>query len=240
MEKSLPYIDIESFWSWLNNNVNYDFKTNSQESPFTYSIDNQKRVIITTSNSKERSPLSKEKVEAFTDKYNLLRSIKPTDYKGFSRSYMTALIFSYMSSDEFTTHKTTDEGHEISCVEDVLRTIKARQGQTAFRRDLLIEFNQRCAVTGCSIKSILEAAHIVPHREESNYHTGNGLLLRSDIHSLYDLNLIKINEAGSIILNDEVKSDKAYFEIIENKSIDSNLLTPTRKMQLKIRNSLKK
>jgi hypothetical protein len=39
-----------------------------------------------------------------------------------------------------------------------------------------------------------EAAHITPHSVEPNYRTSNGLLLRADIHTLYDLTLLSIDE----------------------------------------------
>ncbi|WHT40172.1 HNH endonuclease signature motif containing protein [Myroides sp. mNGS23_01] len=48
-------------------------------------------------------------------------------------------------------------------------------------------------ITGCKIIDILEAAHINPYRGEKDHHITNGLLLRADIHTLFDLDLIRIN-----------------------------------------------
>jgi hypothetical protein len=42
------------------------------------------------------------------------------------------------------------------------------------------------------VAAVLEAAHIDPYRGEGNNHPGNGLLLRADIHTLFDLNLLGI------------------------------------------------
>lgn len=74
----------------------------------------------------------------------------------------------------------------------VERQIKQRRGQKTFR-DQLLKSNPICAITGCRLVDILEAAHIDAYRNYSHNHISNGLLLRSDIHTLYDLNLCAIN-----------------------------------------------
>ncbi|MEH1902346.1 MAG: HNH endonuclease [Nostoc sp.] len=58
---------------------------------------------------------------------------------------------------------------------------------------MLEAYNYRCAITGCDAQEALEAAHIIPYSETENNHPSNGLLLRADIHTLFDLNLITIN-----------------------------------------------
>ncbi len=42
----------------------------------------------------------------------------------------------------------------------------------------------------------VEAAHIRPYRGEEDNHIENGLLLRADIHTLFDLDLLGINPDG--------------------------------------------
>lgn len=74
----------------------------------------------------------------------------------------------------------------------IIRQIKQRRGQKKFRDELII-LNPSCAVTECSLLDILEAAHIEAYRNDSHNHASNGLLLRSDIHTLFDLNLCAIN-----------------------------------------------
>jgi putative restriction endonuclease len=68
-----------------------------------------------------------------------------------------------------------------------------RRGQVKFRRTLLEAYKNRCAITGCDAAEALEAAHITPYRGDHTDHVQNGLLLRADIHSLFDLGLISIN-----------------------------------------------
>lgn len=74
-----------------------------------------------------------------------------------------------------------------------IQAIKARRGQQTFRKKLLEQFNSTCLITGSKIIDILEAAHINPYRGTKDNHSGNGLLLRADIHTLFDLDLIHIN-----------------------------------------------
>jgi len=82
----------------------------------------------------------------------------------------------------------------------ILSSIVRRQGQPAFRNRLLTAYNWRCAITGCSVEAVLEAAHIVPYKGEITNHRGNGLLLRADFHTLFDLRLVAINEATMRLL----------------------------------------
>jgi hypothetical protein len=75
-----------------------------------------------------------------------------------------------------------------------LKAIKIRRGQRDFRDRLLSAWSRRCVVTECRVDGLLEAAHIIPHAQETDYRTSNGLLFRADIHTLYDLLLLSIDE----------------------------------------------
>lgn len=74
----------------------------------------------------------------------------------------------------------------------VSRQIRARRGQKQFRDSLRQGYGDHCLITGCGILAVLEAAHIKPYRGENDNHIENGLLLRADIHTLFDLDLIGI------------------------------------------------
>lgn len=71
--------------------------------------------------------------------------------------------------------------------------VALRQGQPSFRKALMDAYERRCAITDCTIDDILEAAHISPYRGEHTNHVTNGLLLRADIHTLFDRGLIKVD-----------------------------------------------
>ncbi|HWL69447.1 MAG TPA: DUF3427 domain-containing protein [Geminicoccus sp.] len=79
----------------------------------------------------------------------------------------------------------------------VLRAIKARRGQAEFRRSLMAAYGERCAVTGCAVADVLEAAHILSYRGEETNHPSNGLLLRTDLHTLFDCDLVSVDPNGT-------------------------------------------
>jgi putative restriction endonuclease len=90
-------------------------------------------------------------------------------------------------------------------VEDGRRRIQAsiveRQGQGRFRADLIDAYGGRCAITECDVVDVLEAAYIVPYRGRQTNSVSNGLLLRADIHTLFDLGLVTIDTAeGTVML----------------------------------------
>jgi hypothetical protein len=80
-----------------------------------------------------------------------------------------------------------------------LQEVVQRRGQPAFRRKLLAAYRGKCAVSGCDAPAALEAAHILPYIGEKSDRVSNGLLLRSDVHTLFDLDLIGINPQKLIV-----------------------------------------
>jgi WD40 repeat protein len=85
---------------------------------------------------------------------------------------------------------------DAETVEDARRRITAsivqRQGQGEFRRRLLKSYGGRCPITDCDVESAIEAAHIIPYQGAETNHPTNGLPLRADIHTLFDLHLVSI------------------------------------------------
>ena len=123
-------------------------------------------------------------VETETQAKNILDWILEKDGKtGFA---------SLKSSAEGTSTDHYDFEERRKERDKVLKTIvSGRKGQTNFRKKL-IEANKaaQCCFTGTVIPEIIEAAHIVPYLSEDDNHIENGLLLRADIHSLFDANLL--------------------------------------------------
>lgn len=93
-----------------------------------------------------------------------------------------------------------------------LTTIALRRGQAAFRAKLLEAYDNRCAITGCDVTEALEAAHILPFRGKHTHVIDNGLLLRADLHTLFDLGLIWVNEEGNVGISGSLKKT-AYAEL---------------------------
>jgi hypothetical protein len=87
------------------------------------------------------------------------------------------------------------------------RAIARRQGQPAFRRELLRAYGERCAVTGSQTVDVLEAAHILPYRGRHTNLVTNGLLLRSDIHTLFDLQRLTVLPDLTVAVHPELRHD---------------------------------
>ena len=114
--------------------------------------------------------------------------------------------------DECRGHITTPRWIELD--------IKRRQGQDKFRFNLCFAYGLRCIVTGCDTYQAIEAAHIKPYADRDMHNTkesmlkSNGLLLRADIHTLFDLELIGIDplEDKIHISKKIMKSEYAYLD----------------------------
>ncbi|HEY0186668.1 MAG TPA: HNH endonuclease signature motif containing protein [Cellulomonas sp.] len=64
--------------------------------------------------------------------------------------------------------------------------VKVRKGQAQFREALFERFGSVCAVTGRQPADVLDAAHLYSFAERPEHHRDGGLLLRSDVHRLFD------------------------------------------------------
>jgi putative restriction endonuclease len=95
--------------------------------------------------------------------------------------------------------------------------VRRRLGQGAFRLVVTDAYDRRCAVTGEKTLPVLEAAHIRPVANGGQHRIDNGILLRSDIHRLFDLGYVTISGAGelrvSAKLRDQWHNGRVYYEL---------------------------
>lgn len=113
------------------------------------------------------------------------------------------------SGDEFNADSIKDAREKTN------RAITLRRGQRAFREKLMATYNGKCAVTGCGIEDLLEAAHIVAYKGQQTDHIQNGLLLRADIHTLFDCGLIAIDPARMTIIISSRLSHSSYRKLAQ-------------------------
>ena len=92
----------------------------------------------------------------------------------------------------------------------VLRAIALRRGQRKFRKALTDRYGPVCIISGCEIFEIVEAAHIWPYQGEASNNVKNGLLLRADLHTLFDLNLLAIHPKTMKVHLHPSVTDSAY------------------------------
>lgn len=99
----------------------------------------------------------------------------------------------------------------------VFREIAQRRGQSRFRQSLLKAYNGKCAISLTTVEAVLEAAHITPYLGEKTNHISNGLLLRADLHTLFDLNLIKIDPESLRVKLSPSLENSQYWEFNDQK-----------------------
>lgn len=93
----------------------------------------------------------------------------------------------------------------------VIAEIVARQGGRKFRQSALERYSRKCAISGCGVEAVLEAAHIVPYRNAGTNVPDNGLLLRADLHTLFDLQMLRIDpKTLKVILHRDLLSSPEY------------------------------
>jgi len=68
-----------------------------------------------------------------------------------------------------------------------------RVGQQRFRAEMLLRFGARCAVSGPSPAEALEAAHLYSYAKQPEHLLDGGLMLRRDLHALFDRGLLLID-----------------------------------------------
>jgi putative restriction endonuclease len=83
--------------------------------------------------------------------------------------------------------------------------IRQRIGQGAFRLIVSDAYSKRCAVTGEKTLPVLEAAHIKPVSSGGEHRIDNGLLLRSDLHKLFDLGYVTVTPNGEFRVSSKLK-----------------------------------
>lgn len=111
----------------------------------------------------------------------------------------------------------------------VISSIVQRRGQTKFREELIKAYCGKCAITGCDAIPALEAAHITPYKGDESNTTTNGLLLRADIHTLWDLGMIAVNpDTGKVVIADEISGSYSNLEGITLAAPTSGFSYPSK------------
>jgi putative restriction endonuclease len=94
-------------------------------------------------------------------------------------------------------------------------TVRPRLGQGIFRIGVTDAYDRACAVTTEHSLPVLEAAHIRPYSEGGEHRVSNGLLLRSDIHRLFDRGYVTVTPDYRFLVSQRLKKDfdngRTYF-----------------------------
>jgi putative restriction endonuclease len=82
-----------------------------------------------------------------------------------------------------------------------------RDGQSTFRLRLLDAYDHRCALTGERVEPVLEAAHIQPYLGPASNHVQNGLLLKADVHKLFDAGYVTVTPDYRFRVSERVRAE---------------------------------
>ena len=82
-----------------------------------------------------------------------------------------------------------------------------RLGQGAFRVMVTEAYHRRCAISGERTLPVLEAAHIQPYSQQGPHNPNNGLLLRQDVHTLFDRGYLTISEDLHVEVSKRIRED---------------------------------
>jgi hypothetical protein len=88
--------------------------------------------------------------------------------------------------------------------------IEARRGSAALRARLLQDWGGRCAVTGCAVEDLLEVAHATPAAPTAAERLGDAVVLRSDIHTLFDLGFMAFDDQCRVRVSPQLR-DSEYW-----------------------------
>lgn len=96
-----------------------------------------------------------------------------------------------------------------------MREVKTRVNQDFFRRMILTNYNNKCALTGIDIPELLVASHIVPwaSNEQERLNPKNGICLSSLYDKAFDSGLISFKDNGTVIFSKRLKANvgKDYY-----------------------------
>jgi len=122
---------------------------------------------------------------------------------------------------EWPTKDEDPEPTEFREGEDVLRMVRVRKNQSAFRAMVMSAYESRCAITGISQPELLIASHIVPWRvdEKLRLDPRNGICLNPLHDKAFDVGLITINADFSVVCSPKLVVPNALRDQFEGKTM---------------------
>jgi putative restriction endonuclease len=96
-------------------------------------------------------------------------------------------------------------------------TVFPRLGQGSFRLIVTDSYDRRCAFTNSPVLHVLDAAHIRPYSSGGTNAPSNGLLLRQDMHTLFDRGYMTVTPSHQIEVSsrigEEFHNGKEYYRL---------------------------
>lgn len=87
------------------------------------------------------------------------------------------------------------------------RLVPQRLGQQSFKAVVLGAYSRRCAITGNKVQPVLQAAHIRPLPKGGEHRVDNGLLLKSDVHILFDRGYLGVDPKYRLMVSPRLRTE---------------------------------
>ncbi len=127
--------------------------------------------------------------------------------KTFEADSPTAQLLWAQVSERLQVSRVRNEVAEPSVIYGDPVLVRPRLGQGTFRVLVTDNYNRRCAVTGEKALPVLDAAHILPVGQGGRHQVDNGLLLRTDVHRLFDKGYVTVTPDGRFLVSRRLKDD---------------------------------
>lgn len=176
-------------------------------SEYTVQISTKRQVIEHYKDSPDLLPYFQE-FRLSKEELDILNSARKVDHlKKLERKAIVELETIALEIED-------NQGFNPSDIDDaryrVQSSIVRRMGQSSFRQKLLSAYESQCMISGCNVEHVLDAAHIVPYQGPDTNHPANGLLLRTDLHTLFDLKLLAIDADTRCVLISPILKGTSY------------------------------
>jgi hypothetical protein len=136
-----------------------------------------------------------------------LRPLRPEAFQEFLKNNSLVRDFNFLGK----VRESIRGGHKWIAA-------KTRIGQGAFRKELLNKYGTSCAISGPAPEKAIHACHLYSYSKLAKHEEEGGLLLRSDLHSLFDAGLIRINpKSEETILDPGLKEFPKYWSLNRNR-----------------------
>jgi predicted restriction endonuclease len=170
---------------------------------------------------------SKWDVEYSRNRFSLVQNDGSTFHRSWSRNIVTFKTYSTDEDDGKYLWDSVQDRMSMSSPltgfhDDHARygepiLVRPRLGQGTFRILVTDKYERRCAVTGERTLPALDAAHIRPYVDGGTHDVSNGLLLRRDIHSLFDSGYVTVTPdyrfEVSQRIRQEFENGRAYYAL---------------------------
>ncbi len=101
--------------------------------------------------------------------------------------------------------------------------VRVRRGQQQFRERILARFGEHCAFTGPTPKRVLDAGHLYSYADLGEHHEHGGLMLRRDIHRLFDDGGLAVNPSTRRIDVSETLAPYAQYTRLQDKPLQVDI-----------------